>query len=44
MVIAAATTANLFNGLLTKVWTVWVFAAVFVGIVLVWIYTVRPPS
>ena len=44
MVIAAATAANLFNGLLTKVWTVWVFVAVFIGIVLIWIYTVRPPS
>jgi len=44
MVIAAATTANLFNGLLTKVWTVWVFVAVFIGIVLVWVYTVRRPS
>ena len=43
MVIAAATTANLFNGLLTRVWTVWVFAAVFIGIVLIWVYTVRPP-
>jgi len=39
MVIAAAITANLFNGLLTKVWTVWVFVAVFIGIVLVWVYT-----
>jgi len=44
MVISAAITANLFNGLLTRVWTVWVFVAVFIGIVLVWLYTVRPPS
>lgn len=43
MVVAAATTANLFNGLLTKFWTVWVFVAVFIGIVLIWIYTVRVP-
>lgn len=41
MVIAAATAANLFNGLCTKFWTAWVFFAVFIGIVLVWVYTVR---
>jgi hypothetical protein len=41
MVIAAATAANLFNGLCTKFWTAWVFFAVFIGIVLVWAYTVR---
>jgi phospholipid-translocating ATPase len=41
MVIAAATAANLFNGLNTRVWTRWVFFSVFIGIVLVWVYTVR---
>lgn len=40
MVIAAVFTANLCNGLNTNVWTAWVFFAVFLGIVLVWIYTV----
>ncbi|KAI0273495.1 hypothetical protein BC834DRAFT_1024630 [Gloeopeniophorella convolvens] len=39
MAIAAAMAANLFNGLNTKVWTAWVFFAVFVGIVLIWAYT-----
>ena len=42
MVISAATAANLFNGLNTRVWTGWVFFAVFIGIILVWVYTVRP--
>lgn len=40
MVIAAVLTANLFNGLNTNVWTGWVFFAVAIGNVLVWIYTV----
>lgn len=40
MVIAAVLTANLCNGLNTNVWTAWVFFAVFLGIVLVWIFTV----
>ncbi|KAJ7907347.1 hypothetical protein B0H13DRAFT_2332504 [Mycena leptocephala] len=39
MVIAAVLSANLFNGLNTNVWTGWVFFAVFLGIVLVWVYT-----
>ena len=42
MVISAVMTANLFNGLNTSVWTAWVFFAVFLGIVLVWLYTVSP--
>jgi phospholipid-translocating ATPase len=42
MAIAAATAANLFNGLNTKVWTAWVFFSVFIGIVLIWVYTVCP--
>ena len=32
--------ADLFNGLNTHVWTGWIFFAVFLGIVLVWAYTV----
>ncbi len=44
MAIAAATAANLFNGLNTRVWTAWVFFAVFVGIVFIWAYTVRPET
>ena len=40
MVIAAVLTANLFNGLNTNVWTGWVFFAVALGNVLIWIYTV----
>jgi len=40
MVISAAIVANLFNGLNTRFWTGWVFFAVFVGIVLIFAYTV----
>jgi phospholipid-translocating ATPase len=45
MVLAAVLATNLFNGLNTNVWTGWVFFAVFVGVVLVWLYTVSrlPP-
>ncbi|KAJ7772973.1 phospholipid-translocating ATPase [Mycena maculata] len=39
MAIATVLTVNLFNGLNTNVWTGWVFFAVFLGIVLIWIYT-----
>jgi hypothetical protein len=41
MVISAAMAANLFNGLNTKFWTGWVFFSVFIGIILIWAYTVR---
>ena len=44
MVIAAAIAANLFNGLNMRIWNGWVFFAVFIGIVLVLAYTVRPYS
>ncbi len=40
MAISAATAANLFNGLNTRVWTGWVFFSIFVGIVLILAYTV----
>ncbi|KAF7337884.1 Phospholipid-transporting ATPase [Mycena venus] len=39
MVISAVLAANLYNGLNVNVWTGWVFFAVFLGIVLVWVYT-----
>ncbi|KAL0067071.1 hypothetical protein AAF712_005858 [Marasmius tenuissimus] len=39
MVFVAATVADLFNGLNTNVWTIFVFFSVFIGIVLIWIYT-----
>jgi phospholipid-translocating ATPase len=42
MVISAAIVSNLFNGLNTRVWTGWVFFSVFIGIILIWAYTVRP--
>jgi phospholipid-translocating ATPase len=44
MAIIAVMVANLFNGLNTNVWTSWVFFAVFVGSVLVWVYTVSQIS
>lgn len=40
MVFAAVLTVNLFNGLNTNVWTGWVFFAIILGIVLVFVYTV----
>ncbi|KAG6872613.1 hypothetical protein C0995_008358 [Termitomyces sp. Mi166 len=39
MVFSAVIAANLFNGLNTNVWTGWVFFAVFIGIVLILLYT-----
>ncbi|KAG6843812.1 hypothetical protein H0H87_000218 [Tephrocybe sp. NHM501043] len=39
MVFSSVIVANLFNGLNTNVWTGWVFFAVFIGIILVFIYT-----
>ncbi|KAF8623335.1 hypothetical protein AX15_006411 [Amanita polypyramis BW_CC] len=39
MVFASVIAANLFNGLNTNVWTVWVFLAVSIGIVLLFVYT-----
>ncbi|KAH7909858.1 hypothetical protein BJ138DRAFT_1195493 [Hygrophoropsis aurantiaca] len=39
MVFAAVITVSLFNGLNTNVWTGWVFFAVFLGIVLLWLFT-----
>jgi len=44
MVFAAAFAANLYNGLNTSAWTGWVFFAVFIGNILIWIYTVSIKS
>jgi phospholipid-translocating ATPase len=41
MAFSAAFTANFFNGLNTNTWTGWVFFAVLLGDVLIWVYTVR---
>ena len=40
MVIGAVMCVNAFNGLNTHAWTGWVWFAVSIGIVLVWLYTV----
>ncbi len=40
MVFACVIAANLFNGLNTNVWTIWVFLAVFFGIGFLLVYTV----
>ena len=40
MAVATVIIANAFNGLNTHAWTGWVWFAVWVGIVLVWGYTV----
>lgn len=40
MVLAAVFVANLFNGLSIQVWTWWVFFAIAIGPVLVWIWSV----
>ncbi|KDR73672.1 hypothetical protein GALMADRAFT_251453 [Galerina marginata CBS 339.88] len=39
MVFAAVFAANFFNGLNTSAWTAWVFFAVFIGDILLWVYT-----
>jgi len=39
MAVSAVTAANLFNGMNTAAWTGWVFFAVALGIVIVWVYT-----
>jgi len=40
MVFSAVFACNLFNGLNTTAWTAWVFFAIFIGCVLLWLYTV----
>ena len=39
MIIAAVMVVNLFNGLNTYAWTGWVWFAVSIGVILIWIYT-----
>lgn len=40
MVIGAVMVSNVFTGLYTESWSVWVWVAVLVGPVLIWLYTV----
>lgn len=40
MVFATVIAVSLFNGLNTNVWTAWVFFAIFIGIVILWLFTV----
>ena len=44
MIISAVMCVNIFNGLNAAAWTGWVFFAVFIGIILIWAYTVRAKS
>ncbi|KAG2138285.1 hypothetical protein DEU56DRAFT_886925 [Suillus clintonianus] len=39
MVFATVIVVSLFNGLNTNVWTAWVFFAVFIGIIILWLFT-----
>ena len=41
MALAAVMAADLFVGLNTHAWTGWVFFTTLIGILLVWVYTVR---
>ncbi len=43
MAFGAVLAANLFNGLNTSAWTGWVFFAMLIGVVLIWVYTVCQP-
>jgi phospholipid-translocating ATPase len=40
MVIGAVLVSNVFTGLYTESWNVWVWVAVAIGPILVWVYTV----
>lgn len=40
MVFGAVFATNFYNGLNTSAWTAWVFFCVFIGDLLVWVYTV----
>lgn len=40
MVIAAVMVVNAFHGICTSAWTAWVWFAVSIGVILIWIYTV----
>lgn len=39
MVISSVMVVNAFHGLCTAAWTGWVWFAVWIGVVLIWIYT-----
>jgi hypothetical protein len=41
MAISAVLVANIFTGMNGTAWTAWLFFAVFVGIVIEWVFTVR---
>jgi len=40
MAISAVMVANMFAGFSTTAWSGWIFFAVFVGIVIIWVFTV----
>lgn len=44
MVISAVMVVNMFHGITTSAWTAWVWFAVSIGIILIWVYTVSSPS
>ena len=41
MAIAAVLVTNIFTGFTATAWTWWIFFAVFIGIVVQWVFTVR---
>lgn len=41
MAIAGVMIANIFTGFSATAWTAWLFFATFIGIIIVWIFTVR---
>lgn len=43
MAISAVMVANIYTGFSATAWTAWVFFAVFIGIVIVWLFTVWIP-
>jgi len=40
MAISAVMVANMFAGLSTTAWSGWIFFAVFIGIIIIWVFTV----
>jgi phospholipid-translocating ATPase len=40
MVIAAVVVVNAFHGISTSAWTSWVWFAITIGVILIWLYTV----
>lgn len=41
MAISAVLVANIYTGFTATAWTWWIFFAVFVGIIVQWVFTVR---